>query len=149
MCPLRILSGLCCLHSSHFSHQIAFQSTVLKWLRISGPQNCDPLLDLATAHLPSGSLTENKKVKWVVLFCFIGLPGWLSGNTYISAKRCRFNSWVEKIPWSRKWQPAPVFLPGKFHGQRCLAGYSPGGCKESNIYLQSSRQYGTGTKTEI
>ena len=36
-------------------------------------------------------------------------------------KRLRFNPWVGKIPWSRKWQPAPVFLPGKFHGQRSLA----------------------------
>ena len=34
--------------------------------------------------------------------------------------------------WRRKWQPAPVFLPGKFHGQRSLAGYSPPGCKESD-----------------
>ena len=31
----------------------------------------------------------------------------------------------------RKWQPTPVFLPGEFHGQRCLAGYSPWGLKES------------------
>ena len=34
-------------------------------------------------------------------------------------------------PWSRKWQPAPVFLSGKSHGQRSLASYSPWGCKES------------------
>ena len=38
---------------------------------------------------------------------------------------------IRKIPWSRKWQPAPVFLPGKFHGQKSLAGYHPLGCKES------------------
>jgi len=38
--------------------------------------------------------------------------------------------WVGKIPWSRKWQPTPVFLPGKSHGQRNLAGYSPWGSKE-------------------
>ena len=31
--------------------------------------------------------------------------------------------WVKKIPWNRKWQVTPVFLPGKFHGQRGLAGY--------------------------
>ena len=31
-----------------------------------------------------------------------------------------FNPWVEKIPWSRKWQPTPVFLPGIFHGKRSL-----------------------------
>ena len=34
-----------------------------------------------------------------------------------------FNPWVGKIPWRRKWQPTPVFLPGKFHGQRSLMGY--------------------------
>ena len=38
--------------------------------------------------------------------------------------------WVRKIPWRTKWQPAPVFLPGKSHGQRNLVGYSPWGCKE-------------------
>ena len=50
-----------------------------------------------------------------------------------SHKRLRFGSWVGKIPWKRKWQPAPVFLPGKFHGQRSLAGYSPWGCKGSDM----------------
>ena len=34
----------------------------------------------------------------------------------------RFNPWVGKTPWSRKWQPTTVFLPGKSHGQRSLAG---------------------------
>ena len=34
-------------------------------------------------------------------------------------------TWVGKIPWSRKWQRTPVFLPGKSHGQRSLAGSSP------------------------
>ena len=47
-------------------------------------------------------------------------------------KRRRFNPWVRKIPWSRKWQPTPVFLPGKSHGERSLAGYSPWGHKESD-----------------
>ena len=36
------------------------------------------------------------------------------------------------FPWRRKWQPTPVFLPGKSHGQRSLAGYSPWGRKESD-----------------
>ena len=35
-------------------------------------------------------------------------------------------------PWRRKWQPTPVFLPGEFHGQRSLSGYSPWGRKESD-----------------
>ena len=42
-------------------------------------------------------------------------------------RRCRFDPWVRKIPWKRKWQPTPVFLPGKFHGQTSLVGYSPWG----------------------
>ena len=46
-------------------------------------------------------------------------------------QRCGFAVWVGKIPWSRKWQPTLVFLPGKFHGQRSLAGYSLWGLKES------------------
>ena len=46
------------------------------------------------------------------------------------------NPWVRKIPWRRKWQPAPVFLPGKSHGQRSLAGYSPKGHKESEVTEQ-------------
>ena len=41
--------------------------------------------------------------------------------------------WVRKLPWRRKWQPTPVFLPGIPHGQRSLAGYSPWGCKESDV----------------
>ena len=35
-------------------------------------------------------------------------------------------------PWKRKWQPTPVFLPGKFHGHRSLVGYSPQGGRESD-----------------
>ena len=38
-------------------------------------------------------------------------------------------SWVRKIPWRREWQPIPVFLPGEFHGQRSLVGYSRWGHK--------------------
>ena len=42
----------------------------------------------------------------------------------------RFDPWVGKIPWRRKRQPTPVFLPGESHGQRSLAGYSPWGRRE-------------------
>ena len=47
-------------------------------------------------------------------------------------KRCGFDPWVRKTPWRRKWQLAPVLLPGKFHGQRSLEGFRPWGCKESD-----------------
>ena len=42
------------------------------------------------------------------------------------------NPWVGKIPWRRKWQPTPAFLPGEFYGQRSLAGYSPLTAKKLN-----------------
>ena len=35
--------------------------------------------------------------------------------------------------WSRKWQLIPLFLPGKFHGQKSLVGYSPWSHKKSNM----------------
>ena len=49
-----------------------------------------------------------------------------------SSRRPGFNPWVGKIPWRRKRQPTPVFLPGKSHEQRSLAGYSPWGSKQSD-----------------
>ena len=41
----------------------------------------------------------------------------------LQCRRGRFNPWVWKIPWRRKWQPTPVFLPGKSHGQGSLGGF--------------------------
>ena len=73
--------------------------------------------------------------------CF---PGGASGKESTCqckrCKRCGFNPCVRKnpwrrkqqIPWRRKEQPTPVFLPGKFHGQRNLVGYSPWGPTESD-----------------
>ena len=48
-------------------------------------------------------------------------------------------TWLPFPSWRRKWQSTPVFLPGEFHGQRSLVGYSPWGCKEldtteSNVF---------------
>ena len=66
----------------------------------------------------------------VVMYgCELGLPRWHSGKESACqgriCKRHSFDLWVRNIPWSRKWQPTPVCLPGKVHGQRNLAGYSP------------------------
>ena len=57
----------------------------------------------------------------VICVCVSGLPRWLSGKE--SAYQCRllgFDPWIGKIPWSRKWQSTPGFLPGKSHGRRSL-----------------------------
>ena len=48
-------------------------------------------------------------------------------------KRHGCNPWIGKSHWSRKWLAAPVSWLGKSHGQRALVGYSPLGCKESDM----------------
>ena len=53
-----------------------------------------------------------------------------------AAWRGKFNPWVWKLPWRRKWQPIPVFLSENFHGQKNLAGYSPRGPKELDMTEQ-------------
>ena len=63
-----------------------------------------------------------RKNEWMVLF--------------ISSGRCWCQHWVTgrtRVPWSRKWQPTPAFLPGESQGQRSLAGCSPRGCKDSDL----------------
>ena len=52
---------------------------------------------------------------------------------FLQCRRPGFDLWVGKILWRRKWLPIQVFLPGKFHRQRSLAGYSPWGCKELDM----------------
>ena len=52
-----------------------------------------------------------------------------------------WKTWVRKIPWRRDRLPTPVFLPGEFHGQRSLAGYSPWGHKESDTTEQLSLDF--------
>ena len=67
------------------------------------------------------------------------LSRWYSGKESVyQCRRHGFNPWVRKNPWSRKWQPTLVFLPGKFHRHRSLAGYSLGGCKESDTAEHSA-----------
>ena len=63
--------------------------------------------------------------------CLPGFPWWLSDKEFACwCRRCRFYPWVGKIPWRRKWQPTPVFLPGKRYGQKSLVGCSSWGYKE-------------------
>ena len=49
-------------------------------------------------------------------------------------KESGFDPWVGKIPWRKKWLLTPLFLPGEFHRQRSLVGYSSWGCKECHMY---------------
>ena len=56
----------------------------------------------------------------------------------------RVQSLVGKIPWRRKWQPTPAFLPGQSHGCRDPVGYGPWGCKESDMTEQLTHFFSIG-----
>ena len=72
-----------------------------------------------------------------------GLPKWVSGKeSTCQCRRCKrqgFNRWFGKVLWRRKWQPTPVFLPGKSHRLRRLVGCSPQGHKESARLIMHTR----------
>ena len=90
-----------------------------------------PSCTLSSPSPPAFTLSQLQGLfQWVSLWPLtIGLPRWLSGKESTCQcrrlKRCGFNPWVRKISWNKKWQPTPVFLPEKSHGQRSLGGYSP------------------------
>ena len=65
-----------------------------------------------------------------------GLPSWLRQSSACQYRRTGFDPRVGKILWRRKWQPAPVFLPGESHRQRSLVGYSLWDHKESDMTEQ-------------
>ena len=92
--------------------------------------------------LGAALLTYVTSLEWLYLFeswfnfwseytdSKLWLPRRLSGKeSSCQCGRLRFDPWVGKIPWRRKWEPSPVLLTGKSHGQRSLAGSSPCGCK--------------------
>ena len=77
----------------------------------------------------------------------LNIPIYITSHQWLSDKepacrygRHRFDSLVEKIPWRRKWQPTPVLLSGKSHGQRSLAGFSLQGSERVGHDLATKRQ---------
>ena len=78
-------------------------------------------------HFPSGAVVKKKSAVFAELACR-------------RCRRLRFNPWIRKLPWRRKWQSAPVFLPGNSYGQRSLVGYSQWGRKESDMSQSLSDQ---------
>ena len=77
------------------------------------------------------------------LACYIyWLPWWLrQSRICLQCGRPRFDPWIWKIPWRRKWLPNPVFLPEELHGQRSLVGHSPWDSKESDMTEATEHMY--------
>ena len=81
----------------------------------------------------------------MTLFCSFlwlsNIPWWLSGKeSACQYRRHKFDPFVRKIPWRRKWQPTLVFLSGESHGQRSLVGYSPCSSKRGGHDLVTKQQ---------
>ena len=114
------------------------------------------------AHCYQGVFTK-RTIQWIVLVlentCMykhiyahiyiyactsMGFPSGTSGKESTCQRRRHkipgFNPWVRNIPWKRAWQSTPGFLPRTSHIQRSLTGYSPWGCKESDMTEWLSRQ---------
>ena len=100
------------------------------WHRVRGPKYSRMTTDYT-----------NKLINGTVPYK-MGFPGGPGGKKSACqcrrGKRCRLDSQVGKILWSRKWHVCPVFLPGKFRGQRSLVGYSSWGRKETDMTEQPS-----------
>ena len=92
-------------------------------------------------NLGSNSNERNYKADYI---CVLGFPG--GSDSKQSACNARelqvtqINPQVGKIPWSRKWQPTPVFLLGKSHGLWSLVGYSPWSCKTDTTKATKPQQ---------
>ena len=105
---------------SSLENEIATYSSILPW-KIPWTEEPGSLQSMGLQIVG-----HNRATNTFTSIVITGLPRWLSGKeSPCQCRRPRLGPWDRKIPWRRKWQPTPVFLPGKSHGQRSLAVYSP------------------------
>ena len=114
-------------------------------LTLCGPVDCN--LPISSVH----GILQARILEWVAMPSFRGLPdpgiepaslmspalAWASlviqmAKNLPAVQETQVQSLGGEDPWIREWQPIPVFMPGEFHGQRSLVGYSPWGHKESD-----------------
>ena len=84
------------------------------------------------------------KLLLYLVFTFETVGGGYPGDSDGKESSCNAGGLVGKIPWRRAWQPTPVLLPGEFHGQWSLVGYSPSSHKELDITEQHFHCYTVG-----
>ena len=107
---------------------------------VSDAQQSDPVTHI---HISSHTADAVASCKIPILETQVQFPGGIGHvlpsllvpmvkKICLQCGRPGFNPWIGKISWRREWQPTQVFLSGKSHGQRNLAGYSPRDCKESD-----------------
>ena len=141
---LQILCWLC-IHSddilsSIYSRSLSFilrHKSILP-LKVKHLGNVNPRhsLSLFSFTLPLHHAFRKGKTWMCVVCMYMGFPGVSVKNLPANASRHRFDLWVGTVPWRKKWLPTPVFLPGEFHRQRKLLGYSQWGYREPDTTEQ-------------
>ena len=134
-------------HCRQILYQLSHKGSprILKWVAYpfssgsSQPRNQTGVSCIAAKFFYQMSYQGSPQI--VVPSLNLQLSWWLSGKESTGqCRRHRFNLWVWKIPWRRKWQATPLFLPGKSYGQKSLAGFSPRGRKRVRHDLASKQQ---------
>ena len=110
----------------HFHICLSCFPRTVNYLSIKG--KCSKQQD--SPHAPVRCLLVNIYLKKTIIWVH---PGGSDSNESACSQETQVDPWVGKIHRRRKWQPTPVILPGKFHGQKKLGSYSPWGHKESNM----------------
>ena len=123
-------------HFHALEKEMATHSSVLAW-RIPGTGEPGGLLSLGShrvghdwSDLAAAAVLQSRLLRWL--------------SDKESACLCRrlwFDPWVRKTPQRRRWQPMPVFLPGKFHGQKNRTGYSLWGCNRVGHDIVTKQQW--------
>ena len=98
---------------SHSLQSVELESTVVDEGRARGGRTTNSEVHF---HYRKAKILHKYLHLWRILLPPnpLQLPRWLSGKeSTCQCRRCRFDPWIGKIPWRRKWQPIPVFLPGR------------------------------------
>ena len=134
-----------CWHSTAIrlwnSSVLCLLNNVVSFLYL--PRELNRMRNTPWGNIPKGIVVYylQQYYIWLVIYITRELPWWLSDKESScqcrNLRRHRFNPWVGKIPWSRKWQLAPVVLSDKFPGQRSLAGYTVHGVAKNQTQLSA------------
>ena len=140
--PQPVLGGCCVLALLQGAHRVLVMKVKYQ------TQLLDCLLDISSDGTSSSTCPELFAPNLFSLICSpanaLNISRWDNCLSICPTQICQDHPWLfaftyPHIPWKRKQQPTPVFLPEKSHGQRSPVGYSPWGCKESDTTGRLSR----------
>ena len=146
LCTYVLTSPYFCSGSVWFDLMLAIPAVVVRSSQAGSLSWGEDWLYLDTCHCSRASSRDQECLLFAhLLYVFLipslhWIPHYLTFQIHIwaASRLLSYNSHtflcaVRVITWRRKWQTTPVFLPGEFHGQRNLAGYSQWGCKELDM----------------